>query len=135
MRDIIKKQAEDVGTVGACEKLNDDTCKITRAYYRQGLVFKSFANYLNHPDLPCYVPELSDTVYTGNDFLKFCNGQQDFADELFEAVDWQHMESQAEDWIVNDEWRVCKFCGTFINYSDGCGSCMCPVCKKEVNEM
>jgi hypothetical protein len=80
------------------------------------------------------VPELSDTVYTGNDFLKFCNGQQDFADELFEAVDWQHMESQAEDWLINNKWRICKTCGTFVDYSDGCGNSICPVCKKEAEQ-
>lgn len=39
----------------------------------------------SHKDLPCYVPELSDTVYTAKDFLEMCHNQEDLANTLFAA--------------------------------------------------
>ena len=58
---------------------------IHREFYRQGMIFKDEEAYKFHKDQPCYSPELSDSVYTGNDFLELCNCQQDLADELFEG--------------------------------------------------
>lgn len=104
---------------------------LVRGYFRQGMVFKDEDAYLHHKDKPCYVPELSDSIYTGEDFLGICNGQQDFADELFEEVDWQHPETLKEDWIRNNEWVECD-CGTLVNYGDGCNDKKCPNCGKEI---
>lgn len=129
MRNVIRSQAEKYGTIGECVLSDDGTVsKLTRAFYRQGSVFKSFENYLNHPDKPCYVPEFTDNVYTANDFLEYCDGQQDLADELFEGVDWQCLESQAEDWVCNEEWVVCPNCNRFINYAGGTGENTCSKC-------
>lgn len=89
--------------IGSIED-NDGEYIIHREFYRQGMIFKDEEAYKFHKDQPCYSPELSDSVYTGNDFLELCNCQQDLADELFEGVDWQHPESLKEDWFVNGEW-------------------------------
>lgn len=117
--------------IGSIEE-NDGDYIIKREYYRQGMVFKDEDAYRNRKNEPCYVPELSDFVYTGTDFLEMCNGQQDFADELFEGVDWQHPETLIDDWFKNDEWVQCEQCGMLINYGDGCNDKKCPNCGKEV---
>lgn len=88
--------------IGSIED-NDGEYIIHREFYRQGMIFKDEEAYKFHKDQPCCSPELSDSVYTGNDFLELCNCQQDLADELFEGVDWQHPESLKEDWFVNGE--------------------------------
>ena len=97
------------------------------------MIFKDEDAYKNHKDKPCYVPELSDSVYTGNDFLEMCNCQEDLADELFEGVDWQHPESLKEDWFVNNEWVECKGCGKIVDYGDGCNDTKCPHCGRKVD--
>lgn len=96
------------------------------------MIFKDEEVYKFHKYQPCYSPELSDSVYTGNDFLELCNCQQDLADELFEGVDWQHPESLKEDWFVNGEWVECEGCGKIINYGDGCNDTKCPNCGRKV---
>ena len=44
---------------------------ISRDYYRQGWIFKDEEAYLDeeHPDRICYIPELSDSLYSRQDFL------------------------------------------------------------------
>lgn len=117
--------------VGSIEEKGGEY-SISREYYRQGMIFKDEDAYRNRKDEPCYVPELSDSVYTGNDILNICNGQQEFADELFEGLDWQHPETLIEDWIRNEEWVVCEGCGKLVDYGDGCNDKVCPNCWKEV---
>ena len=117
--------------IGSIED-NDGEYVIHREFYRQGMIFKDEEAYKFHKDQPCYSPELSDSVYTGNDFLEVCNCQQDLADELFEGVDWQHPESLKEDWFANGEWVECEGCGKIINYGDGCNDTKCPNCGKAV---
>lgn len=119
---------------GSIERQKDGTWKIDRAWYGQGMVFKDEYAYKNHPDKPCYVPELSDTVYTANDILALCNGQKDFADELFDGLDWSHPESLMEDWMMNNEWVYCDQCGHLVNYGDGCNDTVCPICGKAVGD-
>lgn len=85
--------------IGSIRKEKDGNYTILREYFRQGMIVKDEEAYRFHKDQPCYVPELSDSVYTGNDFLKMC-GDQILADKLFEEVDWQHPESTLEDWHV-----------------------------------
>jgi hypothetical protein len=109
---------------------------IDRGYYRQGWIFKDEEAYLDkeHPDRICYIPELSDSLYSRQDFLDMCRGQTEFADELFEGCDWQHPESLMNDWFVNNEWVECRYCGKLINYGDGCNDIKCPNCGKECEE-
>lgn len=117
--------------VGSIEE-KDGKYVINREFYGQGMIFKDEEAYRNRKDEPCYAPELSDAVYTGQSFLDMCHGQQDFADELFEAVDWQHPETLMEDWFANNEWVICEGCGKLVNYGDGCNDKKCPFCGKEV---
>ncbi len=112
---------------------NGNVTDIYREYYRQGKIFKDEDAYHNHKDKPCYIPELSIHVYTGNDFLELCKGQQEFADELFEGVDWQHPESLMEDWMRSNEWVLCE-CGNIVNYGDGCNDTRCPKCGKVIEQ-
>ena len=117
--------------IGSIENKNDEYI-IHREFYRQGMIFKDEEEYRLHKGQPCYSPELSDSVYTGNDFLELCNCQQEFADELFDGVDWQHPESLMEDWLVNNEWAICEGCGKLINYGDGYNDNKCLNCGKEI---
>ena len=118
--------------VGSIKENNGDYF-IKRDFYRQGMIFKDEDAYLNRKDEPCYVPELSDAVYTGYDILDICNGQQIFADELFEKLDWQHPETLVDDWIRHNEWVIFKQCGELVNYGDGCNDTVCPNCGMRVD--
>lgn len=79
-----------------------------------------------HPDKVCYIPELSDSLYTRQDFLDMCNGQEDIADRIFEAVDWQHPETYLEEqWA--EELAKCPACGKWFwcygeHYCPHCGA-------------
>jgi rubrerythrin len=120
----------------AIGKINTDATgkilRIEKEYYRQGMIFKDEDAYRNRKNEPCYVPELSDSIYTGEDFLNMCNGQQEFADELFAEVDWQHPETLMEELLKNNEWVTCEDCGTLIDFSDGCNDKICPKCGRKV---
>lgn len=118
--------------VGSIEKKNDEYL-INREHYRQGWVFKDEDAYRNRKDEPCYVPELDNSMYTGQDILDMCNSQQEFADELFEALDWQHPETLVDEWLRHGEWVVCEGCERLVNYGDGCNDKVCPNCGKEVD--
>lgn len=117
--------------VGKCIQQGDDW-EIEKAWYGQGMVFKSWEAYENRPDDPCYVPELSDNVYTANGILELCNGQKDKADELFEQLDWAHPESQKEDLYMNGEWATCPKCG--IVDLAGEESDICPICGERLED-
>lgn len=49
--------------------------QIQREFYGQGYIVKDEPTFLSQPDRVCYVPELSDTLYTRRDFLRICNEQ------------------------------------------------------------
>lgn len=101
--------------------------KIVREFYGQGMIFKSDEAFYDteHPDRVCYIPELSDTKYTRNSILQECNEQTDLAEEVYEALDWQHVSSLLEDWIRNGELDTCKECGKMFNCY---GETKCPYC-------
>lgn len=125
---------ENRKAIGKCRiDQNGNILELVREYYGQGMIFKDWGAYQNRPEAPCYVPELSDTVYSRNDFLRICNGQEDLAEQLFEGCDWQHPESLFEDWVVNDEWFVCKKCG-WITDAGGEEITKCPKCDAEMEE-
>jgi hypothetical protein len=104
---------------------NGEGEKIVREFYGQGHIFKDEDAFYHRPDDPCYIPELSDTVYTRNSILQECNQQDDLAEEVFEALDWQHVSSLLEDWQRNGELDTCKECGKMFNC---CGVTKCPYC-------
>lgn len=105
---------------------------IDRDYYRQGRIFKDEEAYLHHPQQVCYVPELSDTAYTRQAFLDLCNGQVEFADECFYAVDWQHPDTWVEEQYREDEWGWCDRCERIYDMSGI--SRPCPICGRLPDE-
>ena len=120
--------------IGSCRVDEDgNILKLKREYHRQGWIFKDEEAFKNEPDSPCYVPELSDSVYTGSNFLKICNGQQEFAEELFDGVDWQHPETLKEEWIAAGEWANCEKCGKLINTGEDDAD-ICPFCGEKIEE-
>lgn len=104
---------------------NGEGEKIVREFYGQGHIFKDEDAFYHRPDDACYIPELSDTVYTRNSILRECNDQTDLAEEVFEALDWQHVNSLLEYWFRNGELDTCKECGKLFNCY---GVTKCPYC-------
>ena len=76
--------------------------RVERDATAQGFVFKDGENYYKHPDRPCYVPELSDDIYTKNDFLEIAKDNEALADFLFDMVDWQSPETLLDELLQND---------------------------------
>lgn len=99
---------------------------IHREFYRQGCIVKDEDAFLHHPDKVCYVPENSDAAYTRNDFLSLCNGQEEFAQQLFDSVNWQHPETLFDEWFREDEWGWCDNCQKIYNMEGV--ACCCPEC-------
>lgn len=105
--------------------------KIIREFYGQGMIFKDEYAFYHESDVPCYVPELSDTVYTREDFFRMCNDQDDIAEVVFGAVDWQHPETYLDEQFAEGEMASCKSCGKiFLSYEVK----TCPYCGTEVTE-
>ena len=78
------------------------------------------------------MPELSDAAYTRQAFLDLCNGQVEFADECFYAVDWQHPETWVEEQYREDEWGWCDRCERIYDMSGI--SRPCPICGRLPDE-
>ena len=112
---------------GYTPETEDQEAVIDREYYRQGWIFKDEDAFLHHPERVCYVPELSDSAYTQQDFLDLCNGQEAFATECFYAVDWQHPDTWVEEQYREDEWSWCPRCEQIYDMA-GVSGCPCPVC-------
>ena len=126
------ERAEKYEVIGECKiDENGEIVKLEREWFRQGYIYKNPNAYHNDKSAVCYVPELSDAVYSRNDFLRICNGQEDLAKQLFEGCDWQHPESLFEDWVVNEEWFACKKCG-WITDAGGEEITKCPKCGSEM---
>lgn len=113
--------------VGSIEYDNGKSV-VNRDFYGDGYIFKDEEAYKLHKDEPCYVPETTDTIYTGNDFLSLCNGQEEMADEMFEEVFWQRPESLKTDWEILGEWNWCKDKEKYSSYDD-CHWCEKPGCE------
>lgn len=122
-KDSSKKGNE---VIGICIVNGDGILQeFKRSYYRQGWIFKNPYAFKNEPKKPCYVPELSNTIYTGEDFLNMCNNQADIAEIVFEAVDWQHPETYLDEQYATGEMTICDVCGKiFLSYKVE----KCPYC-------
>lgn len=118
-RDYLKIGSYTPGT-------GDQDASVERDWYRQGYIFKDEEAFLHHPEQVCYVPELSDAAYTRQDFLDMCNGQEEFAEQCFHAVDWQHPETWVEEQYRNDEWGWCEDCRKIYDMEGE--PCPCPEC-------
>ncbi len=106
----MSEQTEKYEIIGVCEvDGNGEIVKLERGWLRQGFVYKNPNAYHNDKSAVCYVPELSDTAFTGQDFLDMCNGQPEIADRVFVDIDWQHPGSYLNE-QDDEEIGVCK-CG------------------------
>lgn len=116
--------------IGKCEiDENGEIVNLEREYFRQGFIYKNSNAYHNDKSAICYVPELSYSAYTGQDFLDMCNGQPEIADQVFAAVDWQHPETYLDEQGYDELWQ-CK-CGKWY----WCyGVDKCPYCGAEKKE-
>lgn len=75
---------------------------IERGVSEQGSIFKSERNFRSGKGV-CYVPELSDTKYTRQDFLNICQNDSDLAEKLFSYVDWQAPETALDEFEREEE--------------------------------
>lgn len=59
-----------IGSFIQVDEVNEKGAVIEREFYRQGNIFKDEEVYFDkeHPDKVCYIPELSDSLYTRRDF-------------------------------------------------------------------
>jgi hypothetical protein len=99
---------------------------IDKGASEQGYIFKDEEAFELHTDKVCYIPELSDTLYTRNSFMDMCNGQEQFARYAFQSVNWQHPEAYIDEQFVNSEWDECPKCGHWFDLWDTDK----PPCKK-----
>lgn len=118
--------------IGSCKVDSDgNLVELEREYFGQGWIFKDWEAFRERPDDPCYVPELDDTLYSRNDFMKMCNGQEEIAEQLFYDVDWQSPSTLLDEWERDGEIDTCGSCEKlFMSY----GVKKCPHCGALVNE-
>ncbi len=123
----MEEKKRDYVIIGDCE-VNEkgEIIRLDRGWYRQGWVYKNEEAYYTDKSAVCYVPELEDAIYTGQDILDMCNGQPEIADRVFEAIDWEHPSSYLDD-QDSDELCQCE-CGKWY----WCyGVNKCPFCGAE----
>lgn len=99
--------------------------EINRGATENGFVFKDEEAFFDDYDAPCYVPELSNHVYTHNEILGICGDREDIATECFFGVDWQHPESWYEELFTCGGFIRCEACGYVY---DGDEDDECPAC-------
>lgn len=129
--------AEKYEVIGEFElDAEGNIAKLERRWFRQGYTYKNPNAYFNDKSAVCYIPELSDSTYTADDFQSLCGGEKELADELFEGVDWQHPETLIEDWVVNGEWLRCRECQKLFSYYNENGNTRkkCPHCGTRCEE-
>lgn len=106
---------------------------IERAPYGQGYIYKNWEVFSTDPSAVCYIPELSDTAYTGQDFLELCKGNAELAKELFYFIDWQHPETAMDEWFREEEIRTCPDCGMVYSCGEGPACPKCGMAGEEAN--
>ena len=98
--------------IGICKVDKDGSIiELQKEFFRQGWIYKDWEAFHNRPDMPCYVPELFDVVYTRNDLIALCNGQEEIAEELFYQLDWQSPSTLMDEWEDTEGIDTCKKCG------------------------
>ena len=127
-------------TVRLCERIgickvdrNGSIIELQREFFGQGWIFKDWKAFHECPNKPCYVPELSDTVYTRDDFMSLCNKQEEIAEKLFYEVDWQSPSALMYEWETDGEIDTCGQCGKMILTYDvhKCPHCGCSIKERQ----
>lgn len=88
----------DYGSITVDKKGN--VVSFERGATLQGFVYKNMNEFKPCGGV-CYIPELSDTMYTYDDFMYICK-DYDTAITVFDMVDWQHVET------AYDEFKECE---------------------------
>lgn len=86
----------------------------------QGVCFKDWEAFYNHPDQPCYVAEYDETgdiAWTHNSFLALAEWDERIAEYLFETVDWQSPTSLLAEELRNHFIVRCQCCGN-LSFSE-----------------
>ena len=114
--------------IGVCRADKDGKIiELRRGFFRQGWIFKDWEAFHNRSDIPCYVPELHDAVYTRNDLMAICNGQEKIAERLFHEAEWQNLFTLMDEWECTGEIGTCRKCGKLyllfnVNKCPYCGA-------------
>lgn len=132
MEKIDIKILPTVGSYVSADNTNGTKEIIEKEYYGQGMIYKNWDNFVNHPDEVCYIPELSDNKYTRQDLIDLCGGNAKMAEIMFDELDWQHPESLLEDWKCNSEIGKCDNCGWIYDCYD---ELICPKCGLKLEEV
>lgn len=126
--------------VKVCERIgickvgrNGSITELQREFFGQGWIFKDWKAFHGHQNAPCYVPELSDTVYTREDFMSLCDGQENIAEKLFYEVDWQSPSTLMDEWEKDGEINICDQCGRMLLAYDmhKCPHCGCFISERQ----
>jgi len=125
---LVRSGGMIVGTYIPDNDGDDDNDIIERDFWGQGWIYKNYHAYENNLNAVCYIPELSDCKYTHQDFLDMCDGQEVYAFELFDRVDWQSPETLLEEDYQHGEFDDCEVCEKmFASYDvDKCPHCHAP---------
>lgn len=114
--------------IGNCKVDNNGKIiLLERDMSAQGMIFKDEDAFRERPTDPCYVPELTDTIYTKEDILNICNNQEEVAERVFREIDWQHPEAYLDELFHDEEIYECKHCGKTFDIYDGQNQ-RCPFC-------
>ena len=82
---------------------NSKISKYEKGVSSQGVIYKNYDDFNSKSIAVCYIPELTDDLYSYFDFLKIAKGNSDIAVCLFETVDWQSPEILYEELMENGE--------------------------------
>lgn len=106
--------------VGNVEPLKELKIPINREPLEQGMGYKNEgAFYDKHdPNRICYLAELSDTIYSRNDFLKLADYNPKIAERIFSYCDWQAPETALEDLLGSQEIVECPKCKHLLFLGD-----------------
>ena len=70
--------------------------KLERHWFQQGYIYKNPNAYFDDKSAVCYVPELSDSLYTGAGLLGYVQWTTgNLQTTYLDAVDWQNPETYA----------------------------------------
>jgi hypothetical protein len=84
-------------------RFDQQTGKYVKDFYGQGWIYKDYNAFEEKAKSVCYIPELFDTQYRYDDFMRVAKGNEKLAEVLFDWVDWQSPETLFEDLVKDEE--------------------------------